>query len=109
MARQEETINSQQELTGSKNRFTYVAKATSDAIWERECTDDQCFWGEGCTLLFGYTLNEETNSIYFWESKIHPDDRTRVINSIQSEKENPVSSGWTCEYRFLKANGEYAF
>ena len=93
----------------SNNRFSYAAQATSDAIWDRNYTEDQVFWGDGYHTLFGYDITPETSSVSFWGSKVHPDDLAAVSKITLDAKENPLVNSWTCEYRFLKANDEYAY
>lgn len=94
----------------SNKRFSYAAMATSDAIWDRNYSEESVFWGDGYRKLFGYYNNiPETTSVSFWASKVHPDDLARVTRITLDAKENPAVNSWSCEYRFLKANGEYAF
>ena len=59
--------------------------------------------------LFGYEVNKATKSINFWGSKVHPDDFSAISNTIQKAKDNPKANTWIGEYRFLKANGDYAY
>jgi PAS domain S-box-containing protein len=55
--------------------------------------------------LFGY--NDTEAGYEWWHDKVHPDDRDRVVSSM-----NAVINGggefWTCEYRFRRADGSYA-
>lgn len=99
----------QRALAESIKRYEYVTKATSDAIWDRVHLEDVINWGDGFQTLFGYDINEETKLVSFWRSKVHPDDAEDVCRKIRDAKEDPSVNGWTNEYRFLKANGEYAF
>lgn len=99
----------ERELMESNKRFSYAAQATSDAIWDRNYSEDTIFWGEGYKTLFGYDVNEETTSIDFWASKICLEDLERVSAIIAEAKNNPDARSWKCEYRFLKSNGEYAY
>lgn len=108
-AQQEKLEDAQQALVESNKRFAYAAQAASDAIWDRNYSDDTVFWGEGYRTLFGYDINDETASIRFWESKVHPEDFPTVAETICAAKNDPSVNSWTCEYRFMKANGEYAF
>jgi PAS domain S-box-containing protein len=105
----EEQEQVKQALAESNTRFSYAAQATSDAIWDRSYTDSHVFWSDGFRLLFGYEINRETTSINFWESKVHPDDLSGIIQLMQKVKDDPRSTHWTAEYRFLKSDGEYAF
>ena len=93
----------------SNNRFIYAAKATSDAIWDRNYSENTINWGEGFCTLFGYDIDKETTSVNFWESRVHPDDIHTISKIIKEARDNPGVNTWKGEYRFLKANGEYAF
>lgn len=93
----------------SNHRFSYAAQATSDAIWDRSYSENVINWGEGFRTLFGYDINRETMTVEFWESKLHPDDIHSISGIIQQAKDNPLINTWTGEYRFLKADGDYAF
>jgi PAS domain S-box-containing protein len=107
--RQMELLKTQQELADSNKRFTYATQATSDAIWDYTYPENAVYWGDGFKALFGYDKSPETSSINFWKSKVHPDDMDRVMKIIQPAKDDPGTGCWKCEYRFLKADGEYAY
>jgi len=93
----------------SNTRFSYAAQATSDAIWDRNYAEDEVFWGDGFRTLFGYDITPETTRASFWTSKVHPDDINGVRKITQDAKNDLQVNSWSCEYRFLKSNGEYAF
>jgi len=99
----------QQELAESNKRFVYAAQATSDAIWDRNYSEDIISWGEGYRTLFGYDITPETMAVSFWASKVHPEDIDMISKTIQETKADRTKKDWSGEYRFLKANGEYAF
>jgi PAS domain S-box-containing protein len=99
----------EQAVIESNSRFNYAAQATSDAIWDRNYSNDAIFWGDGYRALFGYDITPETSSINFWASKVHPEDFQTITATIREAKDDPGVRSWSCEYRFLKANGEYAF
>ncbi|MCU7547620.1 PAS domain-containing protein [Chitinophagaceae bacterium LB-8] len=93
-------------LKESNERFSAVANATHDAVWDWDLKKNVIWWGSGFMKLFGYE-NEETGA-EFWYNHIHPDDRERVINSIH----NVIYYGgtkWSAEYRFKKADGYYVY
>lgn len=107
--RQEELLKAQAELAESNKRFTYATQATSDAIWDYNYSGNTVSWGDGFRTLFGYDINDHTSSVQFWTSKIHPDDIDAINAIIQKAKADPGRDSWKCEYRFLKADGEYAY
>lgn len=93
----------------SNTRLSYAAQATSDAIWDRNYAENEVFWGDGYRTLFGYDITPETTTASFWSSKVHPEDIDEIKKITQKAKDDSRANSWSCEYRFLKANGEYAF
>jgi PAS domain S-box-containing protein len=82
-------------------RYTMAARATDDAIWDWNVQTDQVFWQEGACALFGYSVQEVGTDITWWQERIHPEDRDRVIQGIS----NSLSRGeqkWSDEYRFRR-------
>ena len=96
-----------QELSRSEERFRLVARATNDALWDWDFVNNKHWWGEAFYKLFGYKV-EEAMDRSFWLSKIHPNDRQGVEESLFSVI-NSNENTWSQEYRFLKQDGSYAF
>jgi diguanylate cyclase (GGDEF)-like protein/PAS domain S-box-containing protein len=58
-------------------------------------------------LLFGYRKEELERGAASWTTRIHPEDRERVVSGIH----RAIDSGaayWSDEYRFLRADGSVA-
>ncbi len=95
------------ELSLSDERFKLLAKATNDAIWDWSFVTNEMWWSESFFALFGYKDDEHLNRT-FWLSKIHPDDKAHVEDTIYKAINEGVGKQWSAEYRFLKADGVYA-
>ncbi len=93
----------------SNERYDYVSKATSDAIWDWDLLTGEIFWGEGYTRLFGHSNDKGDKNIFFWRDRIHPDDRKRIAKSMSQKLKDASSTVWQDEYRYLRSNGEYAY
>jgi len=89
------------------DRYRYAAKATNDVIWDWDITSGTLIWGENFRTLFGYFDEELDTDIRSWTAKIHPEDVQRVKDEIESFMETDESN-WSSEYRYQKANGDYA-
>ena len=100
-------LQSQTELANSIERFEYATKATSDAIWDCDLINNTMFWGEGFNILFGYKLKEREPGISSLGEFCHPDDKEKILNSIQSVIKNKKEIHWQEEYRFKKFDGTY--
>lgn len=102
--------NAEAEIKLSNERYESVANATSDAMWEHDYSTGKTFvLGAGYKNLFGYPLVNDYYDLQFWESRIHPDDRERVIKEEDKARDNKRITKGYVEYRLLKANGEYAY
>lgn len=92
----------------SNERFNIVSKATNDAIWDWNLVSNEVLWNKGVKFLFGYKDPEIGKTAAWWNEKIHPDDRDRVVSKIHHHIEKGIEN-WQDEYRFAKADGGYKF
>ncbi|GEP89918.1 two-component system, chemotaxis family, CheB/CheR fusion protein [Chitinophaga terrae (ex Kim and Jung 2007)] len=93
------------ELAFSEERFRLVAKATNDALWDWNLTDDQIWWSESFNKLFGHSTDNMTRRKCI--DLVHPDDKQLLTASIYGAI-NEGRNQWSQEYRMRKENGEYA-
>ena len=104
-----EKRSSELALIESNERYNLVAKATNDSIWDLNIlTNEIVRPGSGFEVLFGYKSTEHSVDYPHYKNLIHPDDWERVIASKNKLFDNPNEYNWELDYRFLKANGEYA-
>lgn len=103
-----ENKNSEVKIRVSNERYLLVTKATNDAIWDWDVATNTLYWGEGFYNLFGYKPGNVDNSFGFWESCLHPEDKSRVVSGLNKFISDNNFQIWEDEYRFKKANGEYA-
>ncbi|MGZ5968040.1 MAG: hybrid sensor histidine kinase/response regulator [Polyangiales bacterium] len=93
------------ELTESEERFRVVARATSDCVWDWDLPSSEITWNDSFAQLFGYA--QTRTPLSFWEQAIHPDDRGRVKEGLESFL-LLGEDHWSDEYLFRRANGTYA-
>lgn len=92
----------------TNERFEYVTRATSEAIWDWDLINNDFYRGNGFKTLFGFDLENTTGDVSFWQAYIHPEDKPRILLSIQEVLKSD-ELGWAGQYRYLKANGEFAY
>lgn len=98
----------QAQLQDSQERFRYIARATSDTIWDWNLIEDTVWWNDGMSRLFGYAPEAVGSDSTSWTSRIHPDDLERVERGIHHFIEHAgTEQTWSDEYRFRKADGSY--
>lgn len=96
------------QLHASQQRFHYIARATSDTIWDWNLLDDTVWWNDGMSRLFGYAPEDIGGDSSSWTSRIHPDDLERVERGIHDFIAHAgADQTWSDEYRFRKADGGY--
>ncbi|MGV3656912.1 MAG: PAS domain-containing sensor histidine kinase, partial [Chitinophagaceae bacterium] len=101
--RKEQEIN----LKISNERFEFVSKATTDAIWDWDVVRNSNYFNEAFTKTYGHT-NKPQAITDSWGDHLYPADKKRVIESINQALQNPAIGSWEGEYRFIKANGTIA-
>jgi PAS domain-containing protein len=81
-----------------------ISAATNDAVFEVITGES---WNNQALLIFfrfwEYFTKWENNSL-IWRSRLHPDDRNRVIQNLEDSYAGVL---WSDEFRFLKADGTY--
>lgn len=95
-------------LKVSNERFTYASEATSDALWDWNMITNEIFVGESYSQLFGYQFENNIIPGEFCENLVHPDDKEAYESSIDKAIEEGKNK-WSHVYRYLKANGNYAY
>jgi PAS domain S-box-containing protein len=96
----------EEKLRESEELYGLVARATNEAIWDSDLVADKQTWDGAFETIFGYPLREETNGAW-WEERIHPEDRERVLKVIDDVLQG-MGETWSDEYRFERADGTYA-
>lgn len=90
-----------------EEKLQLVAKVSADAIYDWDLVVGMTRWNHGLQTLFGYK-DQDVMTHTWWEDHIHPDDRDSVVESINSASRRQ-SPYWSEEYRYLRADGSYAF
>jgi PAS domain S-box-containing protein len=94
-------------LRESEERLRLVSRATNDAVWDWDLVTDELWWGEGIQQLFGYAPQDIEPGIESWHTRLHPDDRDRVIAGIRGVIDGGADF-WSDEYRFRRRDRTYA-
>lgn len=92
----------------ANERFEMIARATNDAVFELDILTGESWHNEAFLRLFnsGISIGNVKPDIELWKSKLHPDDKERVINKLRTTLAGS-SSTWADEFRFQKADSGY--
>ncbi len=64
-------------------RLEMALEATGAAVWDADLVGGTCWWSDTFPKMLGYT-DAPTMPADFWESRLHPEDRDRVLAHIAS-------------------------
>ena len=94
-------------LRDREERYRLLARATNEAVWDWNLVTDLVSWDDGTGPLLDYQQGEAGDTAAWWYDRIHPDDRERVVASMD-ESMARGDARWEDEYRFRRADGAYA-
>ncbi|WP_425416890.1 PAS domain S-box protein [Oricola indica] len=97
----------EERLAESEERFSIVAMMTTDAIWDWDVSTGRVQWNSNIASVFGHDDVPVEDGFREWETKIHPDDRARVVSSVLTAVDGKATI-WLEEYRFRRGTGTYA-
>ena len=106
MAARQKAEEAEEALRQSEEQFRLAIKATNDAIWDINLTTGTVHWNETYATAFGRPPETE-DSWQWWIEHIHPEDRDRTAGALRAAIDGQETT-WTCEYRFLRADGTWA-
>ena len=106
-----EIKKAEEQIKSANERFEMISVATNDAIAEVDLLTGQSWNNKAFTELFNFGNNGESSTIdnkVLWRSKLHPDDKERVINKLE-ETYAGTTNVWSDEFRFQKRDGSYGY
>src|SRR5204862_6847227 len=99
-----------QQLKLLNELYRFVTELTNDCLWEWELDSGEIFWIDGGhKRVFGYQIENAIIPQSFWESRLHPDDKTRILQKLKKVITDGSDSLWEDEYRFQKSDGSYVY
>ncbi len=94
------------QMMNAIERYDFLARATTDTIWDWDMVSNKMTYNEGISNVFGYQASEYANLVGWWKEKIHPDDLQQVADSMNNFIENGVQK-FKLNYRFRCSDGSY--
>jgi PAS domain S-box-containing protein len=94
-------------VKSTDERLRFVAKATTDVIWDWNIVTNALVWNDSVETVFGHKQNQIYPEIQWWHDHLHPEDRSRVIAGINTALEDGRTN-WSDQYRYQRVDGTYA-
>ena len=74
-----------QQLKILNELYRYVTEVTNDCLWEWDLETRELFWIDGGhKRAFGYQIENALIPQSFWESRLHPDDKGRILTRLNN-------------------------
>ena len=102
-----ERLGAEEARRQSEERFQLLARATHDVVWDWNLETNRIWWSEAFRPLYGYQSEDLEAGAESWANRIHPEDKERLLNGVQSVIRSGGES-WSDEYRFRRSDGAYA-
>lgn len=95
-----------QALHRSEERFNAVSTATNDVVYDVDLSANTIWFNKALNSEYGYPKQKAARTRGWRISHIHPDDRDRIKNSLDTQLGSGENT-WVGEYRFQKHDGTY--
>ena len=93
-------------LQMSDERYALAMNAAREGLWDWDIDKHKIHFSPGYYEMLGYQQGEISETLANWESRLHPDDRTRVLQETQVSIAK-CSTHCQAEYRLRQKNGNY--
>jgi PAS domain S-box-containing protein len=102
-----ERTRAREALRESEERLRLAASAACLGTWTHLPARDELYWSEEMEQIFGFAPGRFDNSFASFLALVHPEDRERVISSIEAAWPQAVPGGgsFEVEFRFRHADG----
>ena len=78
-----ERRQNEERLRVSEERWKLALEAAGDGVWDWDMRTGEVVFSKRFAQLFGYSAEEIGHQMEDWLSRIHPDDRSRVMADMQ--------------------------
>jgi PAS domain S-box-containing protein len=101
-----ERKRAEEELLRSRERFELAVRGSQDGLWDWDLRTNAVYFSPRWKSILGYEDREIGHGLEEWETRLHPDERERVLaaNYVHIDGTTPC---YECEYRMRHKDGSY--
>jgi PAS domain S-box-containing protein len=92
-------------LRESQEQYALAIRGSGDGLWDWNILTNEVYYTPRWQELLGYHDYEISNYFSFFESRLHPEDRERILKALENHIENRVP--YDVEYRLCTKKGDY--
>lgn len=86
-------------------RLEMALQATNAAVWDSDVVTGTCWWSDSFPRMLGYSAIPPMPRD-FWEARLHPADRERVLGHVASQLRGETASH-AYDYRLRREDGDW--
>jgi PAS domain S-box-containing protein len=90
----------------SEERYALAVQGSNDGIWDLNLATGEAYHSLRWKNILGYEDNEIDGNFKEWESRLHPDDYQRVMETGKAYEEDRIPA-FNIEYRLRHKDGSY--
>ena len=90
----------------SEERWTFALEGSGDGVWDWDLRTNDTFYSARWKTMLGYSEADVQVHPNEWESRVHPDDKARVMAELQIHLDGATTS-YACEHRLRCKDGSY--
>lgn len=99
-----ERKNIEDELKQTKDRYDYATAIGKVGTWDWNPVTNDLIWSDETYRLMGLTPGSVTPSYELFLSRVHPDDRERINNTVQAALRDKAP--YSLDYRISSGSGD---
>ncbi|GEM_PF-2015394 len=103
-----ERLQSERILVESEQRLRYALEGTGGGLWDWDLNSGEVYLSPIWKSMLGYQDIELDSSYQAWYSHIHPEDKQRMLHTLQSVYD-PANNTFSLLHRLRSKNGEYRY
>jgi len=92
-------------LRASEEHFQLAVRGSSDGLWDWDLARGSVYFSPRFKELLGFADNEMANDFAALETRLHPDDRERVLLALRGHFDR--STAYDVEHRLRTRSGEF--
>jgi len=93
-------------LRVNEQRLSLTLEAVAEGVWDWNCQTGEVYYSPLWCRSLGYSPEEVPPRIEFWESILHPQDRTATKDALRSHMAGDTPH-YYCENRLRTGTGQY--
>ena len=94
------------QLAESEERWSLAVRGGNDGVWDVNLVSGEAFYSERWKEMLGYHGDEIAGRVEAWQSRLHPDDRARVLAAYEAHLAG-LTEFYQVEYRMRCRDGQY--